>query len=128
VLREKGLDPVLRPADDRPAASHEHRPLHQARLRQQELDHGAGRRVVISRQPELLERGVLADEVADRVLEPADDLLEGGPVGLLLQVLDDVELDAQLLRDLYGSLGRVSIRVVEDRDRCDARDRTRRSG
>jgi hypothetical protein len=35
--------------------------------------------------------------------------------GLVLQVLDDVELDAQLLRDLQSSLGGVSVGVVEDR-------------
>ena len=33
----------------------------------------------------------------------------------LLQVLDDVDLDARLLRNLQSSLRRVSVRVVEDR-------------
>jgi hypothetical protein len=128
LLREKGRDPILRAPDDRPVPAFDYRPLHQPGPLQEQLDHGLRGRVIGRVQAKLRELRVLPHEVRNGVLELRDDPLQCRTVGLLLQVLDDVELDAQLLRDLYGSLGRVSIRVVEDRDRCDARDRTRRSG
>jgi hypothetical protein len=112
---EERAHAVLRPADDRPVALHHDRALQEPRLRHEQVDHRIGLAVVGLVQAELRELGVLPDEVGDRVLEPRDDLLERRPVGLLLQVLDDVELDAQLLRDLQSSLRRVSVRVVEDR-------------
>jgi hypothetical protein len=112
---QEGAHAVLRAADDRLVALHDDRALQQPRLRHQQVDHRVGLHVVGLVQAELRELRVLADQVGDGVLEPRDDLLERRPVRLLLQVLDDVELDAQLLRDLQSSLGRMSVRVVEDR-------------
>jgi hypothetical protein len=112
---EEGAHAVLRAPDDRPVAPDDDGPLEQARLRHQQLDQRLRLDVVRRVQPELRELRVLPHQVGDGVLEPRDDLLERRPVGLLLQVLDDVELDAQLLGDLQSSLGRVSVRVVEDR-------------
>jgi hypothetical protein len=119
MLREKGFHSVLRPADDGPAIAYEHRSLHQAGLREQQFHDGLGRGVVGRIQAELGERGVLPHEVGHWILEASHDPLERRPIRLLLQVLDDVELDAQPLGDADGGLGGVSVRVVEDRDRSD---------
>jgi hypothetical protein len=82
---------------------------------QQQLDHGIGRLVVRVVQPKFRERRVLADEVGDRVLKLGDDVGQRGAVGLGLEVFDDVELDAELLRDGQSVYRTVSIRIVKDR-------------
>lgn len=113
---EKGGDARLRPADDRAAVPHDDGTLHQPRPLEQQVDDRLRRPVVVLVEAELREEGVLADEVGDRVLEDAKETLEREPVRLLLEVLDDVDVEPGLPRDREGAGGRVSVRVVVDRD------------
>ena len=72
--------------------------------------------VVVGVQLELLEVGVLAHEILDRILEPVHDPTEQRLVGRVVDVLDHVDLDTQILGDRQGVLGRVSMSVVQHRD------------
>jgi len=56
--------------------------------------------------------GVGPDQVAGVAGQSGEEPLEGGPVEGLLQVVDDVELDAALLEDAEGATGLASTRVV----------------
>lgn len=82
----------------------------------QKFDDGFRGGVVLGSQPELFEDGILADEVGDRVFENRHDLAQVGGTWLGLDVLDDVELDAELTGDGERIGAGVSIRVVEDGD------------
>jgi hypothetical protein len=113
---EKGGDARLRPADDRAAVPHDDGTLHQPRPLEQQVDDRLRRPVVVLVEAELREERVLADDVGDRVLEDAKETLEREPVRLLLEVLDDVDVEPGLPRDREGAGGRVSVRVVVDRD------------
>ena len=74
-----------------------HRTLHQLGVLQQQIDHCFARRVVGLRQAQLGEALVLAHELRRLVGNCVEDALEIGAVERVLQVLDDVELDATVV-------------------------------
>ena len=97
-------------------ATDHHRPLHQLRVLEQEVDHLLARRVVGRVQAELGEALVLPDQVAGRPGQEPQESFERGPIERLLQVLDDVELDAALAQDVDCAARLPSTRVVVDED------------
>jgi len=83
---------------------------------QEQVDDGTSFGVIVRVQSELREQRVLPDQVGDRVLEDGDDSLEGLAIGRGLEVVDDVELDAQLTRRSESVLRGPSMTVVVDGD------------
>jgi hypothetical protein len=72
---------------------------------EEQVDDRPGLGVVVRVQSELREQRVLPDQIGDRVLEDRDDRLQGLAIGRCLEVLDDVELDAELTRSRESVLG-----------------------
>ena len=83
---------------------------------EQELDHGLARGVVRSIEPELREVLVLAHQIRGRVGEQIEEALEVGAVQRILEVLDDVELDAALAQEIQRAARLASALVVVDGD------------
>ena len=84
-------------------------------LHQQRDDRG--RSLVVGLvESELGEDRILPNEVGHRAIEFPDDLSQRLAGGLGLEVLDGVELDTPLRKNLQRVRRRVSMRVVEDRD------------
>ena len=96
------------PGDDGPVAEDRHRPLHQLRVGEQHVDHGTA----VQAGGVRAQVGVGPDQVAGVAGQSGEEPLEGGPVEGLLQVVDDVELDAALLEDAEGATGLASTGVV----------------
>jgi len=90
--------------------------LHQLRVLQQHVDNCLARRVVGFVQSELGEALVLPDQVAGRPGEEPQEPFERWPIEGLLQVLDDVELDAALAQDVQRAARLASTGVVIDGD------------
>src|SRR5262249_51553757 len=89
--------------------------LHQLRMLEQEFDDGVARRVFVGVQPELGEALVLAHELGGLIGDGVEDALEVGSAQRVLQVLDDVELDAAVVEDLHdaGCLASAGVVVHE---------------
>ena len=82
----------------------------------EQVDHGFWvADVIVCVEFQLLELGVLANKVLDRVFQASDDLLESGPIGRLFHVENNIVVNTQFLGDRQGILGRTSMRVVIDR-------------
>jgi len=64
---------------------------------------------------------VLAHQIRGRVGEQIEEALEVGAVQRILEVLDDVELDAALAQDVQRAARLTSAGVVVDGDRHDSR-------
>ena len=73
-----------------------------------------GRRVVARVEAELLEVLVLADQLRGLVGQEGEEAGEIVPAGRVVQVLDDVELDAALAQDLQRATRLASAGVVVD--------------
>src|SRR5262249_21799388 len=73
---------------------------HQLGMPEEEIHHLRSRDVVLGSQPELAESLVVAHELGGRPAEKVQDALEGGPVGRMLEILDDLAVDAALAQDL----------------------------
>ena len=113
---EEFADPIFRATDDGALRRHHDRPLHQFRMLHQQVDDG-GRRLVIGLvESELGEDRILPNEFGHRAIKLPDDLRQLLAGGLGLEVLDGVELDTPLLKNLQRVRRGVSMRVVEDRD------------
>lgn len=82
----------------------------------QDLDDSVSALVVRFDQPQFGEHRVLPHQVGDRSVELADDFGQSFARWFRLEVLDSVELDTALLKNLQSVGGRVSMRVVEERD------------
>ena len=117
-LAEERPNPILGATDDRLAVGHYDRALHQTGMFGEEFDDCFGRCVVLRSEGKLVEQRVLADEVCDGVFEDGDDLAKFVGAGLGLEILNDVELDAELTSDGERIGARVSIRVVKNGDVC----------
>ena len=107
---------MFRAADDRALGRHHHGTLHQPRMFHQQVDDGTRRLVIGLVQSELGKDRILPDEICHRAIKLPDDLRQCLVRGLGLEVLDGVELDTTLLKNLQRARRRVSMRVVEDRD------------
>ena len=107
---------MFRAADDRALGRDHHGTLHQPRMFHQQVDDGTRRLVVGLVQSELGKDRILPDEICHRAIKLPDDLRQCLARGLGLEVLDGVELDTTLLKNLQRARRRVSMRVVEDRD------------
>ena len=83
---------------------------------EQEVDDLLARRVVGRVQAELGEALVLPDQVAGRPGQEPQEPFERGPIERLLQVLDDVELDAALAQNVDCAARLPSTRVVVHED------------
>jgi len=83
-------------------------------VREQQLDDGVSGLVIRGIEAELGEALVLADEGRWRVGEQCEEAGERGPIERLLQVLDDVELDAALAQDVQRATRFPSAGVVID--------------
>jgi hypothetical protein len=82
---------------------------------QEDLHHGLGViHEVFGIEPELLEFGVLADQILDRVLKDLDDVGQGGLVGWGFDVEDDFVFDSEIPGDRQGIGGGASVVVVVD--------------
>jgi hypothetical protein len=79
---------------------------------EQNVDHCVWRLVVGCIEPELFEILVLSDQFDRLNGKQACDLFERAPVGRLLDVFDDVELDASLAQDFQRGARLASGRVV----------------
>jgi len=110
------LPAVLGAADDGAVAADEHRALHEARVLDQEVGDGIGRRVVGGVEAQALEVRVLADEVGRRVLQLGHEVEQCRLVERLLQVLDDLGVGARRRELVEGVLRRGALGVVKDRD------------
>ena len=86
--------------------------LHQPGVFYQQVDDEVGvdqsRRV----DPQVVEGGIPSDKVGRPAAQEAEYRLEGLPVQRVLQVLDGVELDATLLKQVEGAPELPSARVV----------------
>ena len=117
LLGEELANPLFRAPDHGPVPAQNDGPLEQGRVLQQDLHDGHWRQVVIGLQAKLFELCVLADQLRDRTVQDRNDSLQRRTVrtGSLLQILDGVELDAELLRDGNSVLRGGSVGVVVDR-------------
>jgi hypothetical protein len=81
----------------------------------QQLDNGIRIvNIVLGIEPELVEHGIFADKIGDRIFEYRHDFFENGARRFCLEILNNVELDVELFGDTK-SIGRaISIRVMED--------------
>ena len=79
---------------------------------EKQLDDGIARREVCRIQPELGEVLVTAHQLGGFVVDRVEDPLEVGAAQWLLQILDDVELDAPLGEDFDRTARLASTRVV----------------
>ena len=83
-------------------------------MREQEPDDGVALHVVLGAEPELGEALVLPHERVRRVGNRIEDVFEASAIQRLLQVLDDVELDAPVAQDLLHAARLASAGVVID--------------
>src|SRR5581483_8887426 len=90
---KEALEQGRRAGDYRALAANHDRPLHQLRIRQQEVDDRRARDIVGGVQLELGEAFVLAHQLAQRFAEPIADLFERRAVGRRLEILDRRERD-----------------------------------
>ena len=107
---------MFRAADYCALRRHHHGTLHQPRTLHQQFDDGTRRLVVGLVQSELGKDRILPDKICHRAIKLPDDLRQCLACGLGLEVLDGVELDTTLLKNLQRVRRRVSMRVMEDRD------------
>jgi hypothetical protein len=114
LLAEQVADPILGTPDNGLRVGHHDWPLKQGWSLQKKLDYRLFGREVFRLQCELLEHRILANKVADWVFEPVNNGLENFSSRLLLHVLDDVELDAELFCNQKSILRATSIAVVKD--------------
>ena len=109
-------DPIFGATDDGALRRQHDRPLHQLRMLHKKVDDG-GRRLILGLvESELGEDRILPNEVGHRAIKLPDDLRQRLTGGLGLEVLNGVELDTTLLKNLQRVRRRVSMRVVENRD------------
>jgi len=83
-------------------------------MREQEPDDGVALHVVLGAEPELAEALVLPHERVGCVGDRVEDALETHAIQRLLQVLDDVELDAPVAQDLLHAARLASAGIVID--------------
>jgi hypothetical protein len=88
---------------------------------EQDLDHRLARGVAGGIQAELLEVLVLAHQVGGRVGQEVEEAPQLGAARRLLQVVDDVELDAALAQQVQRAARLASAGVVVDDDPGHAR-------
>ncbi len=99
---------LRRTGDDRATAEDAHGTLHQLRVLHQDVDYLLARSGVVLVQLEGFEVPVPADELRRRVGEQIEEALQVGSRERLLQILDDVELDAALAQDVQRAAGLAS--------------------
>ena len=83
-------------------------------MREEEVDHRVARLVGGGVEAELGEALVLPDEGGGRTGEQVEEARVGRAIERLLQVFDDVELDAALAQDVQRAARFASARVVID--------------
>jgi len=83
---------------------------------QEDRDDGIIRRVVVLVEPEGLEVLILAHKIRWRIRKQGEEPFEVRLFERIVQVFDDVELDAALAQDLDCAARLASARVVIDRD------------
>ena len=82
---------------------------------QEDLHHGLGMiHEGVGIEPELLEFGILADQVLDWVFQDLDNVGQGGLVGRGFDVEDDFVFDSEIPGDRQGIGGGASMVVVVD--------------
>jgi hypothetical protein len=83
-------------------------------MREQELDDGLTGLVPGRIEAQCVEALVASDQVGGRAAQQVEEALVGGAVRGLLEVFDDVELDAALAQDLDRAARLASAGVVID--------------
>jgi hypothetical protein len=95
------------------AANH-NRTLHQLGVLEEEFDDVLSGSVVARVEAQLFEVLVLANELRRRLLEQIQEALQVLSSQRVVDVFDDVELDAALAQNLDCAAGLASARVVKD--------------
>lgn len=116
-LRQKIVDSCLRPADDGFFTFQQNWALQQLLVLDQNLDDGLriGDKVVRAKL-QLIELGVLANQVLYGIFKSFNNRLEFFSPGRFLDIEDDIIFYSQFLSDRQGIYGRASVGVVVDYD------------
>ena len=116
MVGQPGLRPTGWAGDDDLAPIVDQWTLHQLGMAGEQTGHRLDGHVVVGVEAECLEAGILADQVAGRLVEASSQAGELGRVWWLFEVFDDVELDVGRLEQCPNLPRSPSAAVEVERD------------